>query len=104
MQPILLTPPIAFLINLLLVGILYLLGRVLAGPARETPLKRSTYASGEAPPHRMAAPGYRPYFVVALFFAILHIGVLILGSATPSPIAIVYLVGLMIALVALILG
>lgn len=104
MSSILLSPPIAFLINVLLVGTLYLVGRVLAGPSKKTPLKTSTYASGVAPPLGMAAPGYRPYFVVALFFAILHLGVLVLGSSTFSPFALVYLAGLMIALVALILG
>jgi NADH:ubiquinone oxidoreductase subunit 3 (subunit A) len=67
-------------------------------------MKRSTYSSGEAPPTHLAAPGYRPYFVVALFFAILHLGVLVLGSSSMSPIALVYLVGLMFALVTLILG
>jgi hypothetical protein len=39
-----------------------------------------------------------------LFFAILHLGVLILGSSDLSATAGVYLVGLMLALVALILG
>jgi hypothetical protein len=51
-----------------------------------------------------AAPGYKPFFLVALFFAILHLGMLMLGLAGESPIAIGYLVGLAVALVALILG
>jgi hypothetical protein len=41
---------------------------------------------------------------VALFFAILHLGVLVLGSNDLSMTAIVYLIGLMLALLALILG
>ena len=104
MSNILLSPPVAFLIYLALAGILYGLGRMLAGPEQTTPLKSSTYASGEAPPTRAAAPGYRPFFVVALFFAILHLGVLVLGVGGITPIAIVYLVGLVLALLALILG
>jgi lipopolysaccharide export LptBFGC system permease protein LptF len=51
----------------------------------------------------MAAPGYRPFLVVALFFAVLHLGVLMLGSSNLTPIAGVYLVGLLLALLALIL-
>ena len=52
----------------------------------------------------MAAPGYRPFFVVALFFAVLHLGVLVLGTGVSSPVLIIYLCGLMLALLALILG
>ena len=98
------SPPIAFLIYLVLVGLLTGFGRLIAGPAKLTAIKTSTYSSGEAPPTHLAAPGYRPFFVVALFFAILHLGVLVLGSSDMSPITIVYLVGLMLALVALIIG
>ncbi len=98
------SPPIAFLIYLVLVGLLTGFGRYIAGPAKLTAIKTSTYSSGEAPPTQLASPGYRPFFVVALFFAILHLGVLVLGSSDMSSITIVYLVGLMLALVALIIG
>ena len=101
---VLYSPPIAFLSYFLLVGLLYGLGRMLAGPAKLTAIKTSTYSSGEAPPKSLAAPGYRPFFVVALFFAILHLGVLVLGSSDMSSITIVYLIGLMLALLALIIG
>lgn len=108
MSEILLTPPVAFLAFVGLVALLYGGGRLLAGPTRRTWLKGSTYSSGEAPPEEMAAPGYRPFFVVALFFAILHLGVLVLavggiGSGMPAG-AVVYLVGLALALLALIVG
>ena len=98
------SPPIAFLSYAVLVGVLYGLGRKLAGPAKLTAIKTSTYSSGEAPPKQLAAPGYRPFFVVALFFAILHLGVLVLGSSDMSSVTFVYLAGLMLALVALIIG
>ncbi len=101
---ILLTPPIAFLVSLLLVAGLSLLGKVMAGPVQYNPLKASTYSSGEEAPKRMAAPGYRPFFVVALFFAVLHLGVLVLGTGVASPVSIIYLCGLMLVLLALILG
>ena len=104
MKNILLMPPIAFLIYFILVALFSGLGRLWAYRGQQTSLKTSTYASGEAAPRRMAAPGYRPYFIVALFFAILHLGALMLGSSDLSLTSGAYLVGLMIALVALILG
>ncbi len=104
MSKILLTPPIAFMAYTLVACVIYLIGRALAGPSQTTPLKSSTYSSGEAPPTYAAAPGYRPFFVVALFFAILHLGVLVLGSGGFTLISGLYLVGLLLALVALILG
>ncbi|HEY44287.1 MAG TPA: hypothetical protein G4O11_09930 [Anaerolineae bacterium] len=104
MDKTLLSPPIAFLANFLLVGVLYLIGRMLAGPSTMTPHKSSTYSSGEAPPVQPAAPGYRPFFVVALFFAILHLGVLVMGSGGLTTITGLYLAGLGLALLALILG
>jgi hypothetical protein len=76
-----LAPPVAFLIYLLLVGIISGLGRLLANggepAAEQSPEKTSTYASGEVAPLWRAAPGYR---------------------------SLAYLVGLILALVALILG
>jgi NADH:ubiquinone oxidoreductase subunit 3 (subunit A) len=102
---IILTPPIAFLIYLLLVGLLSLFGKGLAGKSgTASALKSSTYSSGEAPPTRLAAPGYRPFFVVALFFAVLHLGILVMSTGSGSPVMIIYLLGLLVALLALILG
>lgn len=100
----LLIPPVAFLTYIILVGALSGLGRMLAGRGSPNGTKSSTYAGGEAAPERMAAPGYRPFFVVALFFAILHLGVLMLGSSGASWTAVLYLGGLLLALLALILG
>ena len=102
---IILIPPIAFLIYLGLVGLLSLFAKGMAGTSGAgSTLKSSTYSSGEEPPTRLAAPGYRPFFVVALFFAILHLGVLVLSTGKASPVMIIYLVGLLVALLALILG
>ena len=100
----LLVPPIAFVFYVGLVAILSLSGRVLAAPGQESTMKATTYAGGESSPTRPAAPGYRPFFVIALFFAILHLGILILGSGTVTPVMVIYLVGLLLALLALILG
>ncbi len=104
MENLILTPPVALLANLILVALLAQFGRLLAGPASPSAMKASTYSSGEQAPTGMAAPGYKPFFVIALFFAILHLGVLMLGSASLSPVAAIYLAALMLCLLALILG
>ena len=63
---ILLTPPFAFLIYIPLVLIIYWIGRQLAGPEKEDAVKSSAYGSGESAPTTTAAPGYTPFFVIAL--------------------------------------
>ena len=101
---VLLTPPIAFLLYIPLVGLLLGFGRLLAGAAHPNAVKTSTYGSGEAPPTFAAAPGYRPFFLIAFFFAIVHLGMLVLGiGSLPAP-AAAYIIGLLVALTALILG
>ncbi len=104
MYALILSPVISFLLYLCLTSLLYLSGRYLAGAAVETSMKTSTYASGEVAPTKIAAPGYRPFFIVALFFAVLHLGSLVLGSGGTNTIASVYLAGLILTLLALILG
>ncbi len=104
MADILLAPPIAFLVYLVLVGVLARVGRMMAPNGPESAVKTSTYASGEAAPVNPAVPGYRQFFTVALFFAILHLGVLMLATGGLTPLTGVYLVGLALALVALLLG
>ena len=65
--------------------------------------KTVTYASGEE--HDPLPPRWATgSFVVALFFAILHLGVLMIGSSGLSAVAGPYLLGLILALIALILG
>ncbi len=104
MNSILLSPPVAFLIYMGIASLLFVLGRVLAGPEQPTEAKSTLYSGGEAPPSIGGAPGYQPFFVIALFFAILHLGVLMLGSGQLNWMSGLYLVGLILALVALILG
>jgi hypothetical protein len=104
MTQILLTPPVAFVIYLALVGLLAGAGRMLAGASKDSELKSSIYASGEEAQTWVAAPGYRPFFVIALFFAMLHLGILVLGTGELTAITGAYVVGLALALLALILG
>ncbi|HEY3310248.1 MAG TPA: hypothetical protein VGK00_01295 [Anaerolineales bacterium] len=104
MKEILFAPIITFLIYLGVVAIASVLGQFFSARGRETAFKTATYASGEANDPAQAAPGYRQFFVIALFFAVLHLGVLMVGSSGLSGAAIPYLLGLILALVALVLG
>ena len=100
----LLTPPIAVLVYIPLVLLIVWLGRQLAGPGKPSPEKSSVYGSGEKAPTIAAAPGYKPFFLVALFFAVLHLGMLVVGTGNMQGPQAIYIVGLMVALIALILG
>jgi NADH:ubiquinone oxidoreductase subunit 3 (subunit A) len=101
---ILLSPPIAFLLYIPLVMVIVWVGKQLAGPAAPDASKSSSYGSGEKAPTMAAAPGYRPFFLVAFFFAILHLGMLVLGIGNLSWQHAIYIIGLALTLVALILG
>ena len=101
---ILLSPPVAFLVYIPLVLVIVWLGKRLAGPEKSSPEKSSVYGSGEEAPTQHAAPGYTPFFLLAFFFAILHLGMLVLGSSQSTAISWVYILGLAAVLVALILG
>jgi NADH:ubiquinone oxidoreductase subunit 3 (subunit A) len=104
MKSILLSPLAAFLIYFVLVTIVSGLGKLFSAKGSKSEFKTETYASGEEHDPLPAAPGYRQFFVVALFFAVLHLGVLMVGSSNLSSVAGVYLLGLILALIALILG
>jgi len=101
---IILSPPIAFLIYLPLTYVVVLIGKAMAGKQESSKAKSSTYGSGEAAPTNLAAPGYQPFFLIAFFFAILHLGILVLGTSDLSTTPIIYLAGMILGLVALLLG
>jgi NADH:ubiquinone oxidoreductase subunit 3 (subunit A) len=104
MTNFLFAPLIAFIIYIAMVSFASGLGSLFSAKGRETEFKSATYASGEANDPTPAAPGYRQFFVIALFFAVLHLGVLMVGSSGLSMAAVPYLLGLILALVALVLG
>jgi len=104
MKNFLLSPVVAFLIYFAVVSAVSGLGKLFSAQGRKSEFKSATYASGEENDPVPAAPGYRQFFVVALFFAILHLGVLMIGSSDLSSVAGLYLLGLILALIALILG
>lgn len=100
----LLSPLFAFLIYGSLIGILTLAGSGYSRHGKVSQVKSSSYASGEEQDDYPAAPGYRSFSIEALFFAILHLGVLMLATSGLASVSLVYLGGLMLALLALILG
>ena len=104
MKNVLLSPVVAFLIYIAVVSAVSGLGRLFSARGHKSEFKSATYASGEENDPLPAAPGYRQFFVIALFFAILHLGVLMIGSSDLSSVAGLYLLGLILALIALILG
>jgi len=101
---ILLSPPIAFLLYIPLVLIITQVGKTLAGPEHPNEMKSSVYGSGEEAQTYLAAPGYKPFFLIAFFFAILHLGMLVLGTGQLNLTTGAFLVGLIMALLALVLG
>lgn len=100
----LLSPPVAFLIYIPLVLAIAGLGQRLAGPGTPSEIKESPYTGGEEPTADRGVPGYRPFFLIALFFAVLHLGTLVLGTGDFTPRILPYLFGLLLALVVLMLG
>jgi NADH:ubiquinone oxidoreductase subunit 3 (subunit A) len=104
MKEFLFAPLIAFLIYFAVVAAGSGLGRLFSARGSESEFKSATYASGEANDPSQAAPGYRQFIVIALFFAVLHLGVLVVGSSGLSQSAVPYLLGLILVLVALVLG
>jgi hypothetical protein len=100
----LLSPVVAFLVYIPLVLLLVLVGRGMAGKTKAGAMKSSIYGSGEAAPNTVASPGYKPFFVIAFFFAFVHLGILVLGSGTLTLTMGIFLIFLILALVALLLG
>ena len=101
---VLASPPVAFVTYLALVWLLWRLGKVLSGPSTPPPEAETRYASGEAPPTRLVSPGYRGYYTVALFFAMLHLGVLVVATGGLTPPVAVYLGVLLATLLAFLWG
>jgi NADH:ubiquinone oxidoreductase subunit 3 (subunit A) len=97
-------PPIALALYTALFGILLVIAWRTAARGAQSATKTSIYGSGEAAQPGLASPGYKPFFMVALFFAILHLGVLVVGSGGFTLMTGVYLLGLIFSLIALALG
>ncbi len=95
-----LAPPVAFVAYIGLVSVLLVVSRILAGPHRSSTAESALYASGEAAQQgRNVGPGYAGFFGIALFFGVLHVGVLIAATGGVSIVGAIYVVGLLAVLV-----
>lgn len=82
---ILLSPPIAFVIFLLLFFLLYLFGGLVAPKVKKEGGKLATYACGEDVPGTKIQFGYRLFFFVALFFTMMHVAALVVATLPGGP-------------------
>ncbi|NMA12131.1 MAG: hypothetical protein GX933_02950 [Chloroflexi bacterium] len=102
---VLLSPPVAFLIYSAFSALIYLYGKMTAPiEDKSDELKRSLYGSGEAGPEERGVPGYKPFLLISLFFALMHLGVLVIGTGSLNIETGVFTFILMMSLGALILG
>jgi NADH:ubiquinone oxidoreductase subunit 3 (subunit A) len=102
----LLSPPIAFVILLLVAGLLYWAMGRLAPKKRSKGEGLEPYACGEDFPSHMIQPDYGQFLPFAFFFTILHVVALMVTTATGLTaaafvIAMVYVVGAVVGLVVL---
>jgi len=103
---LLLFPPVAFTIFLLIGFLLLFFGSLLAAKPNSTANGRKTqYACGENIPAARVQPDYALFFPFALFFTIIHVTALILATLPVGNIAlmgIIYMAGVAISLYALV--
>jgi len=100
----LLTPPLAFLVLSLAVGVIYLLVSRLAFIVKKPPAALTkAYTGGEEVKTHRVQPDYSQFFPFAFFFTILHVVTLMLTTVPANgpgffAIAIIYLAGALLGL------
>ena len=102
---LLLSPPVAFALFLLIGGLLYFFGYLLAEKGNMSTHKKDPYACGEDVPAAKIQPDYSFFFPFAIFFTIIHVTSLIMATLPVGNIAlmgILYLVGISISLYTLV--
>ncbi|HNQ80048.1 MAG: hypothetical protein PHF93_02065 [Acidobacteriota bacterium] len=102
---ILLSPPVAFVLILAVVVLIYLLGKRMAPKLTRTGGKLTSYACGEDIPGTKVQFGYRLFFFVALFFTIMHVAALVIATVPAGKIAlfaVLYLAVVFLSILALI--
>jgi NADH-quinone oxidoreductase subunit A len=102
---ILLSPPVAFILILAVVVLIYRLGKRMAPKLTRTGGKLTSYACGEDIPGTKVQFGYRLFFFVALFFTIMHVAALVIATVPAGKIAlfaVLYLAVVFLSILALI--
>jgi NADH-quinone oxidoreductase subunit A len=101
----LISPPVAFLIFLIIGFLLYALGNRLAPKLKKEGGKLATYACGEDLPGVKLQFGYRLFFFIALFFTMMHVAALVIATIPGGKIVffgIIYLVMIFLSIMALV--
>jgi len=101
----LISPPVAFLVFLVIGYLIYVLGGRLAPKLKKQGGKLATYACGEDLPGVKLQFGYRLFFFIALFFTMMHVAALVIATLPSGKIVffgIIYLVMIFLSIMALI--
>jgi NADH:ubiquinone oxidoreductase subunit 3 (subunit A) len=100
MEGILLSPPVAFIIFLLMCMGLSLLTRRLGARGRDSKGKEKAYACGQDTEVNKIQPDYREFFPYAFFFTIMHTMVLVIATMPADAIwsALFYIVVALLSL------
>jgi NADH:ubiquinone oxidoreductase subunit 3 (subunit A) len=100
MNEFLLSPPMAFVIFLLLSFVFSKLVAKLAAKGKNSDGKLKAYACGEDIPTHKIQPNYKQFFSFAFFFTIMHIIALLLTTIPRGipPVAFVYILVAAIAI------
>jgi len=101
----LISPPVAFLVFLVVGYLLYVLGSRLAPKLKKEGGKLKTYACGEDLPGVKLQFGYRLFFFIALFFTMMHVAALVIATIPGGKVAffgILYLLMIFLSIMALV--
>ena len=78
---VLLSPPVAFGVFLLVAYLVYLFGKLIGAPVVAQGGKLEPYACGEDFVADKFSFGYRRFFIAAIFFTMMHVAVLSIATA-----------------------
>ncbi len=77
---VLLSPPVAFTVVLIVLTVFYLVAGKFSPSVRKSREKLSTYACGENIPGFKFQFGYNLFFIFGLFFTIMHVTALVIAT------------------------
>jgi NADH:ubiquinone oxidoreductase subunit 3 (subunit A) len=104
MERLLIAPPVAFVVVLLVTGgFAYALSHLSYRSKNQPGGAKKPYSCGEEAPHQMIQPNYSQFFHYAFFFTILHVVALFITTVPTETvvtflIAAVYILGAVIGL------
>lgn len=102
MSQLILAPPIAFIIFVIIAYLVYKGGGTLGAKKKVEGSKLDTYACGEDIPSKKGQHAYQ-FFRIAFFFTILHVAALIIVTAPSGSMALLGIIYLLIAIAAVVI-